>query len=92
MVVALHWHINRDPELWGSDANAFRPERFLECEVQEKSCNSHSRNGAKLSIPTHFMPFQVSINNSNLCRDPYTAYYLAHIHIDMIVFFMVIGG
>ena len=29
MVVALHWHMNRNPDLWGSDANEFHPERFL---------------------------------------------------------------
>ena len=60
MVVALHWHMNRNPDLWGLDANEFRPERFLIYEdVDESYGIEPSETQPTLSIPPHFMPFQV---------------------------------
>ena len=79
MVVAFHWHMNRDPTLWGKDANAFCPERFIAEDDDSKSriiidtdekVNStispemtknisQSKCQKKLSVPSHFMPFQV---------------------------------
>ena len=43
MIVPLHWVINRDTKLWGSDPLEFRPDRFL--PPNEKR-------------PDFFMPFQ----------------------------------
>jgi len=60
MVVALHWHMNRNPDLWGSDANEFHPERFLSYHDANLSSGEESKAAQPiLNIPPHFMPFQV---------------------------------
>ena len=60
MVVALHWHMNRNPDLWGSDANEFHPERFLSYHDANLSSGDESKAAQPiLNIPPHFMPFQV---------------------------------
>ena len=60
MVVSFHWHMNRNEDLWGSDANQFRPERFLNYEDMDESYGMEpSETHPTLTIPPHFMPFQV---------------------------------
>ena len=62
MVVSFHWHMNRNPDLWGLDANEFRPERFLAYEDLDESYGMEpSETQPTLSIPSHFMPFQVPL-------------------------------
>ena len=60
MVVSFHWHMNRNKDLWGSDAIEFRPERFLNYEDLDGSYGMEpSLTHPTLTIPPHFMPFQV---------------------------------
>ena len=66
MVVALHWHINRNPDLWGTDSNAFQPERFLTYGDEDETDQiKEKENQANLRIPSHFMPFQVIIKHGS---------------------------
>ena len=63
MVVAFHWHMNRNPDLWGSDADEFRPERFLTFEDLDESYGVEpNATHPTLNIPSHFMPFQVQFS------------------------------
>ena len=43
--MALHWHINRSPEVW-KDPLQFHPERFIDANGQ-------------LAMSNNLMPFQV---------------------------------
>ena len=45
MVMAMHWHINRSPEVW-KDPLQFHPERFIDANGQ-------------LAMSNNLMPFQV---------------------------------
>ena len=68
MVVALHWHINRNPDLWGTTSNAFQPERFLSYGDEDKTDqNKETEKQRNLRIPSHFMPFQVIIKHGSCC-------------------------
>ena len=62
MVVALHWHMNRNPELWGEDSNDFRPERFLTDDGKDTDRIKNNEKKQKLIVPPYFMPFQVIRN------------------------------
>ena len=61
MVVALHWHMNRNPDLWGPDANESRPERFLSYHDPDLFSGDESKATQPIvHVPLHFMPFQVT--------------------------------
>ena len=60
MVIANHWHMNRSPDLWGSNSNEFLPERFLEYDdLYIDSMGEPSETRPTLTSPPYFMPFQV---------------------------------
>ena len=54
MVMALHWHTNRDPKLW-EDPLEFNPERFID-------------NDGAFSMSKNLMPFQVKNNVDDLFK------------------------
>ena len=60
MVVALHWQMNRNPDLWGKDSNDFRPERFFKDDDEDTTDTiENNEKKQKLSGPPYFIPFQV---------------------------------
>ena len=65
MVVSFHWHMNRNEDLWGSDATQFRPERFLNYEDMDESYGMEpSETHPTLTIPPHLVvSYELSFNS-----------------------------
>ncbi|KAE8351271.1 cytochrome P450 [Aspergillus coremiiformis] len=65
------WIIGRNKELYGEDANCFRPERWLEASPEEvrrwDHFSFHFGYGARKCLATHFGPMQLYKVAAELC-------------------------